>query len=610
MIARGGRARLRRRDRASRPASARSSPAAGSRRELRDGGARRTGSRSAARTATGSSPSPRARRSGATRSRRSSPGAVAMVSQSGNVAVNALGSRRGIRFHTVVSTGNQAVCDASDWLAALASADGVRSVALFLEADGDGARLAEALAICAERGIGVAVLKVGASEAGARAASAHTGALAGDQRVFRALVEEAGGAWAEDSHELLELARALGRAAGAATAAPAGSRCSPARAATRVSPPTRPRGWASSCPSSRRRRASGSRSCCPEAATIAQPARLHVDDLGRRSRCSPRSSRRSAPTPRSTSCCSATTIPHDAGRVAGRRSATGWPTARRRATRPRSSPRRCPDLLDADAARELSDAGLPAIAGLRTALACARALRAAPADRARLREIAASARVAVAPTGADGWVGEAEAKALAAGARGRGAGRVGRRRRRGGGPDRGGDRLPGGAKLSAAELPHKSDVGGLALGVDDEGALREAFARLVATAGGVRSDGAGRGDGGAGPRAGGRRARRRRGPGAGRRARRCGAEVLDDVASCRCRPSCAGRAGAAAVARGPALVRRTWAEWDRRPRARRARGQVGQLLLEKRLSLVELNPVIATPDGAVAVDALARPLTL
>ncbi len=55
----------------------------------------------------------------------------------------------------------------------------------------------------------MAVLKVGASEAGARAASAHTGAVAGDQRVFRALVEEAGAAWAHDPHELLELARVL-----------------------------------------------------------------------------------------------------------------------------------------------------------------------------------------------------------------------------------------------------------------------------------------------------------------------------------------------------------------------------------------------------------------
>ncbi len=52
--------------------------------------------------------------------------------------------------------------------------DGVGSVAMFLESDGDGAKLAEALAICAERGVGVAVLKVGASAGGrARGRRAH-----------------------------------------------------------------------------------------------------------------------------------------------------------------------------------------------------------------------------------------------------------------------------------------------------------------------------------------------------------------------------------------------------------------------------------------------------
>jgi acetate---CoA ligase (ADP-forming) len=41
------------------------------------------------------------------------PGAVALVSQSGNLAVNALATRRGLRLHTVVSCGNQAVLDAA-----------------------------------------------------------------------------------------------------------------------------------------------------------------------------------------------------------------------------------------------------------------------------------------------------------------------------------------------------------------------------------------------------------------------------------------------------------------------------------------------------------------
>src|SRR4051812_183114 len=136
-------------------------------------------------------------------------GAVALVSQSGNLAVNALATRRGLRLHTVVSCGNQAVLDAGDLLAFLAEDDGVRSIGLYVENDGDAARLCEALARCAERGVGVAVLKAGASAVGASAAATHTGAVAGDHRVFRALAEEAGAAWARDGHELLELAKAL-----------------------------------------------------------------------------------------------------------------------------------------------------------------------------------------------------------------------------------------------------------------------------------------------------------------------------------------------------------------------------------------------------------------
>ena len=67
---------------------------------------------------------------------------MALVSQSGNVAVNALAVRRGIRFHTVASVGNQAVLDAAALLEALVEDEDVGSIALFLESDGDGERLA------------------------------------------------------------------------------------------------------------------------------------------------------------------------------------------------------------------------------------------------------------------------------------------------------------------------------------------------------------------------------------------------------------------------------------------------------------------------------------
>jgi len=137
------------------------------------------------------------------------PGGVALVSQSGNVGVTALASRRGLNWHTVVSVGNSAVVDAAAALGQLAITDGVKSVALYLEDDGDGARWAEAFAICAERDVRIAVLKAGRSEAGAVAGGAHTASVAGDHRIFRALVEEAGGAWCHDPHELLETAKLL-----------------------------------------------------------------------------------------------------------------------------------------------------------------------------------------------------------------------------------------------------------------------------------------------------------------------------------------------------------------------------------------------------------------
>src|SRR4029078_13398017 len=104
------------------------------------------------------------------------------------------------------ATATGAGCAASDWLCALSAAAAVRSIAMFLESDGDGERFAAALADCAERGIGVAILKVGSSEKGAGAGAAHTGALAGDQRIFRSLTVEAGACWARDPHDLLELA--------------------------------------------------------------------------------------------------------------------------------------------------------------------------------------------------------------------------------------------------------------------------------------------------------------------------------------------------------------------------------------------------------------------
>ncbi len=424
------------------------------------------------------------------------PGRVAMVSQSGNLAVNALGSRRGIDWHTVVSTGNQAVCDASDWLAAICEQDGVGSVALFLESDGDGAKLAEALARCADAGVGVAVLKVGTSEAGARAAAAHTGALAGDQRVFRALVEEAGAAWAADPHELLELAKSLaeprarpdchgGLAVLTCSGGDSGIAADEAQAAGLALPALQPE--------TEQRLAE----LLPDAATIANPLDYTAMIWGDTELL-----RRIVATVGADPGIDQLLLLYDHPHDLSPESEASWTAVRAGILAGAAEvdsaalvASTLPDLIEDHACRQLAAHGVPAIAGLRTALRCARALRSAPGDPARLRAIAAVAGRAAARD-------RDEPSPRTSGSP--------RRRRSGCSPRRGSRSRPAGWRcdaddavaVAAEEVGHRSRSSsaragpapqersrGPRAGPADEAAVRDAFVRLrLASAGGARPD--------------------------------------------------------------------------------------------------------------------------
>ena len=136
-------------------------------------------------------------------------GGVALITESGNIGVIGLAHRGAEGLHTVISSGNAAVIDTPTLLAHTASITGVRAVALYVEGDGDGARWCDALAECVERDVRVVVLKVGRSERGAAVGAAHTAALVGDQQVFAAMIQEAGGVLVRQPLELFETARAL-----------------------------------------------------------------------------------------------------------------------------------------------------------------------------------------------------------------------------------------------------------------------------------------------------------------------------------------------------------------------------------------------------------------
>ncbi len=117
---------------------------------------------------------------------------VAIVSQSGNIALNLTMARRGLEIGLVVTAGNQAGLDVAD-LVDLAGADPrVTAVGLQFEGAFDGSMLAQALQRSARRRKPVVVLKMGSSELGAVASASHTGSLTGDDDAWDALFERYG----------------------------------------------------------------------------------------------------------------------------------------------------------------------------------------------------------------------------------------------------------------------------------------------------------------------------------------------------------------------------------------------------------------------------------
>ena len=138
-------------------------------------------------------------------------GHVAVLCQSGSIAdaFLSLGGRIGLRC--VVSSGAEAVVDAAHILDFFAGEEGTRAVGLFLETVRRPDAFVAALRRCAEAGKRVACLKVGRSDAAARAALTHTGALVGSHRAFSAVLRRHAAIEVDDFHELVETLEVLGR---------------------------------------------------------------------------------------------------------------------------------------------------------------------------------------------------------------------------------------------------------------------------------------------------------------------------------------------------------------------------------------------------------------
>jgi acyl-CoA synthetase (NDP forming) len=139
------------------------------------------------------------------------PGNISMISQSGGMATvaQALAQQAGFGFRYVISAGNEAVLTTADFVHALVQDPHTRVIAAYLEGVTDGPRLLAALAEARAAAKPVVVLKGGATAASARAAVAHTGALAGEDRVWDAVLRGEGVVRVHSQEELLDVAMFL-----------------------------------------------------------------------------------------------------------------------------------------------------------------------------------------------------------------------------------------------------------------------------------------------------------------------------------------------------------------------------------------------------------------
>ena len=110
------------------------------------------------------------------------PGTLGIISQSGNLALelSLLAAQYGVGVSRFASLGNQADIEAAELVEAFAADEHTRIIGVYCEDFRDGRAFARAGAAAVAAGKQVLLLAAGGSEAGARAAASHTGALASD----------------------------------------------------------------------------------------------------------------------------------------------------------------------------------------------------------------------------------------------------------------------------------------------------------------------------------------------------------------------------------------------------------------------------------------------
>lgn len=138
-------------------------------------------------------------------------GNLSLTSQSGAFgnSIVMLASQEGIGFRHYVSTGNESVTTSLDFMEAMIDDPGTHVIAGYVEGFQDAHRLVGIARRALDAGKPMLVWKVGTSEAGAKAAASHTANLGGAMALYRAAFRQSGIIEVNDVGDLADCAKAL-----------------------------------------------------------------------------------------------------------------------------------------------------------------------------------------------------------------------------------------------------------------------------------------------------------------------------------------------------------------------------------------------------------------
>jgi len=139
------------------------------------------------------------------------PGPIGLITHSGSLFISLAGNDPRVAYSLIVSPGQELAVTAADFMHYMLEDEATRVIALFLETVRDPAAFTAALEKANARDVPVVAIKIGKTAEAARLAVSHSGAITGDDAAYEALFEKYGVMRARTVDELMATAVLMSR---------------------------------------------------------------------------------------------------------------------------------------------------------------------------------------------------------------------------------------------------------------------------------------------------------------------------------------------------------------------------------------------------------------